>query len=351
MAEFDYRKFLAENKLTKVSKGTENGKAQIISEGFESDLRMKYVSKSQYLTENDGGEVDEANKQKEDYLDRQKRAKEGNWKGSLGAFVETHGEEIGNLKTFKDIDEYISKTMAPELSDEAYKYVQNLRSSSRSPYRFIVALYNATLKGSGLGLTENEELTEGTEKGSKIVPDDSHVNRKRASKVKPGMAGQDRMARSEMKGEKITVTMPDGTKKDMTKREFNAYRKKRAEEKAKKTLKEGLEADSYCPWAEAEEVGVLEKMNLQGEDSIKDEVKQIFYGGAWPVGDTDEDVTVEVLKGDPNGQFDCFTSDDFMELPGLENVPDGPALENMADLEVDIYGSDWGLTIYGKQTE
>ena len=277
---FDYRQFLAENKLTKVSKGQETGKAQILSEGVriregfdtpDTDLEM---DEAKHETCPECGQdpcVCEANKQKEDYLKRKEREEKGNWEGSVGAFVEKHGDEIAKLKTFKDIDEYINWNMAPEVGDEGYEYLLNLRQNSKSPYKFIMALYNATLKGSGLGLDEasachecdgwdETEEVAWEDNGDEYPVEDEYLseakkptdeavnhaslggerNRKKPG-VKPGLAGQDKMAKDEMKGDKIKVTMKDGTVKYMTKAEFTKYKNELKAKKEQKTLKEGLE--------------------------------------------------------------------------------------------------------------
>lgn len=276
---FDYRQFLAENKLTKVSKGRETGKAQILSEG----LRINEGFDTPDMAE----EMDEANKQKEDYLKRQERAAKGNWKGSIGAFVEEHGEELGNMisKNREQLKDYVENVMKPELTDEAKEKVDELLDSKKSTFGFIQSLYNFTLKGSGMGLheevedmetyddtmEESEESMGGLETVMRtlynnyrqpvmIKVDDkcAHVydetgeteldnvyfgeeeienldeamnhsslggerNRKKPG-VKPGTANQDKMAKSEMKGDEIEVTI-GGIKKAVSQRAFNKYRK------------------------------------------------------------------------------------------------------------------------------
>lgn len=142
MSEFDYRKFLAENKLTSVSKGRETGKAKILSEGiqiregFDMDVDT---------------EMDEANTQKDAYFKRKEREKRGNWGGSVGAFVEKHGEDLGRVGTNRQaLVDYIETTMKPELNDEAKAYVDNLVATTKSSFKLLQALYNATMAGSGL---------------------------------------------------------------------------------------------------------------------------------------------------------------------------------------------------------
>lgn len=106
---------------------------------------------------------------------------------------------------------------------------------------------------------------------------------------------------------------------------------------------------TIVPWAEAEEMGVLETLNLNGEESIKDEVRTVLSGGEWPEGCTDEDVTVELIKGQPEGAFDVFTSDEFMDLPGLDVFDSGLDIEDRADLvfEVGCETGQWSLVVYG----
>ena len=227
---FDYRQFLAENKLTKVSRGRETGKAQILSEGLHisEGHRCPECGQDPCVCDCDDLEMMEANKQKEAYEKRKEREEKGNWKGSVGAFVEKHGEDIANLKTFKDIDEFIVGTMSPELNDEAYEYVMDLREKSRSPYKFIMSLYNATLKGSGLGLNEQDE-EDFQESGGLMEMALNHASlggerHRKKPGVKPGSAGQDKMAKSEMKGDEIEVTI-GGIKKAVSQRAFNKYRK------------------------------------------------------------------------------------------------------------------------------
>lgn len=224
---FDYRQFLAENKLTKVSRGRETGKAQILSEGLRisEGHRCPECGQDPCVCECDDLEMMEANKQKEAYEKRKEREEKGNWAGSVGAFVEKHGEDIANLKTFKDIDEFIISTMSPELNDEAYEYVMDLREKSRSPYKFIMSLYNATLKGSGLGLNEEDDMAE--EPLMEMAVNHASLGGERTRKKpgqKPGTANQDKMAKSEMKGETIDVTL-NGVTKAISTRAYNKFRK------------------------------------------------------------------------------------------------------------------------------
>ena len=311
---FDYRQFLAENKLTKVSKGRETGKAKILSEGiqileegeqwigkFITDTYSNLVQavqtaqgkcsfnlngkdftvrpkgerflvtsgvgdfgyeamdiegackaayrystgnlKEGFDTEMDDldecGDFDfdmmEANKQKEDYLKRKEREKKGNWDGSVGAFVKTHGEELGraavNRQTLVD---YIENVMKPELNDEAKSYVDNLIATAKSSFKLLQSLYNAHLAGVGLKTNagslrelatcdeypvQDEYLSEATNHASL----GGERTRKRASR-KPGTVGQDRMAKSETKGDEIEITI-GGVKKAVSQKALNKYRK------------------------------------------------------------------------------------------------------------------------------
>lgn len=99
---------------------------------------------------------------KEATLNRAKRAEKGNWKNSIGAFVEKHSAEIGNVSPLgKDaLVNYIETKMKPELSDEAKAKVDEIVNSSRSITDLMFALYNTMLKGAGMGLHENEEIRE-----------------------------------------------------------------------------------------------------------------------------------------------------------------------------------------------
>ena len=96
---------------------------------------------------------------KEATLNRAKRAEKGNWKNSVGAFVEKHSAEIGNVSPLgKDaLVNYIETKMKPELSDEAKAKVDELVNSSRSVTDLMFALYNTMLKGAGMGLHESED--------------------------------------------------------------------------------------------------------------------------------------------------------------------------------------------------
>lgn len=377
---FDYRQFLAENKLTKVSKGRENGKAQILSEGIQiregfdtPDMEMDEANQGNFIGEYtsetynelvdkvkaaDGDcsfklngktftikpedrpvgryyrafenddydltngtsieqvchmlkmysedrisqmavyeetEMDEANKQKEDYLKRKEREKRGNWKGSIGAFVEEHGEELGNMigKNRQQLKDYVENVMKPELTPEAKSKVDELLDSKKSTFGFIQSLYNFHLAGVGLKTDagslretatcdecdnwdeteevawedngaeypvddedeerEMRELNEATEQKYKGTPQEkgSRMGSKGYKGKKTGDA-QDRMAKSEMTGEKLDITI-GGVTKTISKQAWSRYRKMTDPEEKKawkqrhgfikesKTLKEGKE--------------------------------------------------------------------------------------------------------------
>ena len=263
---FDYKEFLAENKLTKVSKGRETGKAQILSEGIQicegfntetDDLdeghKCPKCGQDPCVCECDALDMMEANKQKEDYLKRKEREAEGNWKGSVGAFVETHGDDLGKVATSRQtLVDYIENVMKPELNDEAKEYVDNLVATIKSPYKLLMSLYNATLKGSGLGLNEEDNMSEENlmEMAMNHASLGGERNRKKPG-AKPGTANQDKMAKSEMKGEKLDITI-DGVTKTISKQAWARYRKMTDPEEKKvwkqkhgfikeaKTLKESL---------------------------------------------------------------------------------------------------------------
>ena len=93
---------------------------------------------------------------KEATLNRAKRAEKGNWKSSIGAFVEKHSAEIGEVSPLGKaaLVNYIETKMKPELSDEAKEKVDDLVNSSRSVTDLMFALYNTMLKGAGMGLHE-----------------------------------------------------------------------------------------------------------------------------------------------------------------------------------------------------
>lgn len=97
---------------------------------------------------------------KEATLNRAKRAEKGNWKNSVGAFVEKHSAEIGEVSPLGKaaLVNYIETKMKPELSGEAKVKVDELVNSSRTINDLMFALYNTMLKGAGMGLHECDEV-------------------------------------------------------------------------------------------------------------------------------------------------------------------------------------------------
>lgn len=96
-------------------------------------------------------------------LSREKRAQRGNWKGSVGKFVEDHRAEIdaAAAKGHGELRAYIVANMKPALSPEAQDYVDDeLLKGYTNDRRLHLALYNIMLKGRGLGLHEEEDLEE-----------------------------------------------------------------------------------------------------------------------------------------------------------------------------------------------
>lgn len=85
-------------------------------------------------------------------LNREKRAQQGNWKSSVGEFVEKHGPEISVAYANRQLRPYIENTMKPALGEEAAAYLDSLLTSCQNDTRLLSALYNVTMKGSGLGL-------------------------------------------------------------------------------------------------------------------------------------------------------------------------------------------------------
>lgn len=90
-------------------------------------------------------------------LDREKRAQKGNWKGSVGKFVDEHGPELSAAYANRQLRPFIEKTMKPALGEEAAEYLDNLLASCRNDTRLLMALYNVSMKGSGLGLHESAD--------------------------------------------------------------------------------------------------------------------------------------------------------------------------------------------------
>ena len=112
-----------------------------------------WLSNLAKLKEADSGDLDEVkpNKAKEAYLARTKRAEEGNWRASVGKFVEEHGAEISAAASTKSLRNYVNSTMKPAVGPEAQEYLDQLLADCKSEERLLYALYNVTLKGAGLG--------------------------------------------------------------------------------------------------------------------------------------------------------------------------------------------------------
>ena len=95
------------------------------------------------------------NTQKVEYNNRSRRSRQGNWEGSVGEYVEKHGNDINNAAS-KGKDAfigYLKDTMMPQLSQEGQDYLNNIITTSYSNIvKIQSALYNAALKGAGLGL-------------------------------------------------------------------------------------------------------------------------------------------------------------------------------------------------------
>lgn len=132
--KFDYREYIQDNWLLKEAKG---------QPATASDLKG-------FAT-------------KDSTLNREKRAKEGNWRGSIGKYVEAHGAEINAAASSHQLRNFVVNTMKPALGPEAQEYLDNLLANCKSDSRLLQALYNVTLKGSGMGLHE-----EVGEKGSAV---------------------------------------------------------------------------------------------------------------------------------------------------------------------------------------
>lgn len=97
---------------------------------------------------------------KDAYLTRQKRAAKGNWKGSVGKYVEDHRAEIDAAaqRGHGELRAYMRSTMMPALGPEAQEYLEQLLTGYADDRRLHQALYNILLKGHGLGLHEDQEL-------------------------------------------------------------------------------------------------------------------------------------------------------------------------------------------------
>lgn len=139
MAKFNYQEYLADNYLLKESLGEARKPS---GPATKSDLKG-------FAT-------------KDATLNREKRAEKGNWKGSLGKFVEEHGSEIQQAVDSRSLTNYVENTMMPALGPEAQEYLDDLISRSRSDAQLLFGLYNVALKGQGLGLHEEMNEAEDT---------------------------------------------------------------------------------------------------------------------------------------------------------------------------------------------
>ena len=132
--KFDYKEYLADNYLLKESLGEARKPS---GPATKSDLKG-------FAT-------------KDATLSREKRVQKGNWKGSLGKFVEEHGSEIQQAVDSRSLTNYVENTMMPALGPEAQEYLDDLISRSRSDAQLLFGLYNVALKGQGLGLHEEQD--------------------------------------------------------------------------------------------------------------------------------------------------------------------------------------------------
>lgn len=141
---------------------------------INENSNMENFDYKQYLTEGwlfkeaENGEVDELRREpnqattgdlkgfatKDATLNREKRVERGNWKGSIGKFVEQHGSEIQQAVDDRSLIDYIDNVMRPALGEEAQEYLDDLISRSRTDAQLLFGLYNVALKGNGLGLHE-----------------------------------------------------------------------------------------------------------------------------------------------------------------------------------------------------
>lgn len=96
---------------------------------------------------------------KDAYFNRQKRAQKGNWKGSVGKYVEDHRAEIDAAvkQGHGALRAYMRSTMMPALGPEAQEYLEGFLTGYATDQQLHMALYNVLLKGHGLGLHEEQE--------------------------------------------------------------------------------------------------------------------------------------------------------------------------------------------------
>lgn len=92
-------------------------------------------------------------------LARQKRAQQGNWKGSVGEYIQNHRAEIDAAaqRGHGELRAYIRSTMMPALGPEEQEYLEQLLTGYANDKVLHQALYNILLKGQGLGLHEEAE--------------------------------------------------------------------------------------------------------------------------------------------------------------------------------------------------
>lgn len=133
MEKFNYREYLQDNWLLKEAKGP----------ATTADLKG-------FAT-------------KDATLSREKRAAKGNWKGSVGKYVEDHRAEIDAAakQGHGALRAYMRSRMMPALGPEAQEYLEQLLTGYADDQRLHQALYNILLKGHGLGLHEDQSEPEG----------------------------------------------------------------------------------------------------------------------------------------------------------------------------------------------
>jgi len=118
----------------------------------ESVKENKKFDYKQYLTEGWLLQEAKAPQQKDLYKNRADRASKGNWKGSIGKYVETRGEELKKAFESGTLRHYVQTKMKSALkSEEDRKYLENIEVSSKTDMKLYSALYNIALKGAGLG--------------------------------------------------------------------------------------------------------------------------------------------------------------------------------------------------------
>lgn len=140
MGKFNYREYLADNYLLKESLGEVRKPSRPAT---KSDLKG-FATKSTTLN-------------------REKRAEKGNWKGSVGKYVEDHRAEIDAAaqRGHGELRAYMRSTMMPALGPEAQEYLEQLLTGYADDRKLHQALYNILLKGQGLGLHEDQDGNEG----------------------------------------------------------------------------------------------------------------------------------------------------------------------------------------------